>query len=76
MSNQSSLWHPKNHPTLTGQNTQNWALPAQLISHQKVTIYPATHQQKVTYAGKTAQITERADKAWAVAHADLFLQVA
>ena len=66
------MW-PKNQLTLTGQDTQNWALPAaKLVSHQKVTIYPTNGWQKVTYAGKTAQIMGRADKAWAVVHADFF----
>ncbi len=35
------------------------------------TTHPANYQQKATYGGKTAQVTGRADKAWAMAHADL-----
>jgi hypothetical protein len=56
-----------------GQDIQN-SLPFAFPIGQSsiVTIYPANGWQNVTYAGKTAQITGRADKAWAVAHADLF----
>ena len=40
------------------------------------TTHPANYRQKATHSGKTAQVTGRADKARAVAHADLVLHVA
>jgi hypothetical protein len=41
-----------------------------------VSTYPASYWQKGTHGGKTAQITERADKAWALAHADTSVHMA
>ncbi len=38
--------------------------------------HPANYRQKAAHGGKTAQITGRADKAWAVALVDANLQVA
>jgi hypothetical protein len=60
----------KKHLSLMGQDT--WYLEIILIEQSPiVTAHPAIYWQKAAHGGKTAQVTVRADKAWAVAHADL-----
>ncbi len=53
-----------------GQN--NRYLEGNLVEQSPiVTTHPAIYWQKAAHGGKTAQVTVRADKAWAVAHTDL-----
>ena len=55
--------HGTGHPGL--------CLTSSIGQSPTATTHPANYQQKGAHGGKTAQITGRADKAWAMAHADL-----